>query len=88
MKIPMRECVACRGHFEKKQLIRVVRKPDGEVEVDTRGKVSGRGVYLCKNEKCLEKAIKSNALSRALEAPVGPEAVEKIKQIIGETANG
>lgn len=88
MKIPMRQCSACRGHFEKRQLLRVVRTPEGNVTVDTKGKVNGRGVYICKNEECLEKAIKSRALSRALEVPVTDEVIELIRQTIKEQTNG
>ena len=88
MKIPMRQCSACRGHFEKRQLLRVVRTPEGTVTVDTWGKVNGRGVYICKNEECLQKAIKSKALSRALEVPVTDEVIELIRQTIKEQTNG
>ena len=88
MKIPMRQCSACRGHFEKRQLLRVVRTPEGIVTVDTKGKVNGRGVYICKNEECLEKAIKSRALSRALEVPITDEVIELIRQTIKEQSNG
>ena len=88
MKIPMRQCSACRGHFEKRQLLRVVRTPEGNVTVDTRGKVNGRGVYICKNEECLEKAIKSRALSRALEVPISDEVIELIRQTIKEQIDG
>lgn len=88
MKIPMRQCSACRGHFEKRQLLRVVRTPEGTVTVDTVGKVNGRGVYICKNEACLEKAVKSKALSRALEVPVSDDVIELIRQTIKEQADG
>ena len=88
MKIPMRQCSACRGHFEKRQLLRVVRTPEGNVTVDTKGKVNGRGVYICKNEECLEKAIKSRALSRALEVPISDEVIELIRQTIREQTDG
>ena len=88
MKIPLRQCSACRGHFEKRQLLRVVRTPDGNVLVDTKGKVSGRGVYICRNEECLNKAIKTRALSRALEVPISDETVESIRQAIREADNG
>ena len=88
MKIPMRQCSACRGHFEKRQLLRVVRTPEGNVTVDTKGKVNGRGVYICKNEECLEKAIKSRALSRALEVPISDEVIELIRQTIKEQIDG
>jgi len=88
MKIPMRQCSACRGHFEKRQLLRIVRAPDGDVLLDQRGKVSGRGVYICRSEECLNKAVKTRALSRALEAPVSDETIESIRQAIRESANG
>jgi predicted RNA-binding protein YlxR (DUF448 family) len=84
----MRQCSACRGHFEKRQLLRVVRTPEGTVTVDTVGKVNGRGVYICKNEACLEKAVKSKALSRALEVPVSDDVIELIRQTIKEQADG
>jgi len=88
LKIPMRQCSACRGHFEKRQLLRVVRTPEGNVVVDTKGKANGRGVYICKKEECLEKAIKSRALSRALEVPVPDDVIESIRQTIKEQADG
>ncbi len=59
---------------EKRQLIRVVKAPDGEISLDFKGKKPGRGAYLCKNPECLAKARKSKALERALETPI-PEAV-------------
>ena len=88
MKIPMRECAACHGRFEKKQLIRIVRTPDGTVALDERGKVSGKGVYICKNEQCLNKAIKSKAFSRALEVPVPESVTEEIRALIEAQNNG
>jgi predicted RNA-binding protein YlxR (DUF448 family) len=66
----------------------VVRTPEGTVTVDTVGKVNGRGVYICKNEACLEKAVKSKALSRALEVPVSDDVIELIRQTIKEQADG
>lgn len=72
-KIPIRQCVACREHREKPQLARVVRTPDGQVVYDGRGKVPGRGAYLCRNAACLERAVRSKALSRALETEIPEE---------------
>ena len=72
-KIPMRQCAACREKKEKYALARVVRTPAGEVLYDAKGKVSGRGAYICKDLKCLEKAVKSRALSRALETEITQE---------------
>lgn len=64
----------------KLELMRVVRTPDGSIVLDKTGKVSGRGAYLCKNEECFKKSVKSKALSRALEVQVEDEillALEK-----------
>ena len=58
-KIPQRKCLGCMESFPKKELIRVVRTPEGEVCIDLKGKMSGRGAYICKKEACLKKAIKS-----------------------------
>ena len=60
-KIPMRQCVGCREMKPKKELIRVVRSPEGQVSLDFRGKLPGRGAYVCPNAACLTKARKSKA---------------------------
>ena len=73
-KIPMRQCLGCREMKPKRELIRVVRSPEGDVSLDFKGKKPGRGAYVCPNEECLKKAVKSKALSRALEVPV-PESI-------------
>ncbi len=69
-KIPMRMCSGCRESKPKNELIRVVRTPEGNIVIDKTGKVSGRGAYVCKNEECFKKSVKSKALSRALEIAV------------------
>ena len=63
-------CVACREMQAKKDLMRVVRTADGELRLDLTGKLNGRGAYLCRAKSCLERAIKTRALERALEAPM------------------
>jgi predicted RNA-binding protein YlxR (DUF448 family) len=73
-KIPMRQCVGCREMKEKRELIRVVRSPEGEISLDFRGKKPGRGAYVCHSQECLKKAIKTKALSRALDVAI-PEEV-------------
>ena len=73
-KIPQRQCMGCRERREKRQLIRVVRKTDGEVSLDFSGKMNGRGAYLCPDPECLKKAIRSKALDRSLEVTI-PEEV-------------
>ena len=70
-KIPMRMCVGCREMKPKKELIRVVRPPEGSVMLDRTGKAAGRGAYVCPSSACLEKARKAKTLERTLEA-IGP----------------
>ena len=73
-KIPMRQCLGCREMKPKRELIRAVRSPEGEVSLDFKGKKPGRGAYVCHNDECLKRAIKTKALSRALGTPI-PEAI-------------
>ena len=73
-KVPMRMCVACREMKPKKELIRVVRTPEGEIVADETGRKNGRGAYLCRAEACFNKAVKTRALERALEHPLSEEA--------------
>ena len=82
-KIPMRMCVACREMKPKKELIRIVRTPEGPVEADLTGKKNGRGAYLCRNAECLEKAVKIRALDRALDTKLDSAALDGIREIIG-----
>ena len=71
--IPLRQCVGCREHKPKAELIRVVRSPEGEVSLDFKGKKPGRGAYVCPDPNCLKKARKSRALERAFSAPLPDE---------------
>ncbi len=64
-KIPMRMCTGCREMKPKRELIRVVKTPDGEIKLDPVGKMSGRGAYVCRSAGCLAKAEKSGAFGRA-----------------------
>lgn len=72
-KVPLRKCVACQEMMPKKELIRVVRTPEGEVMIDLTGKKSGRGAYLCGKLECFKLAQKNKALDRALKCQVSPE---------------
>lgn len=78
-KIPMRSCCGCREKKPKKELVRIVRSPNGEVFVDATSKMAGRGVYICNNPECLKKAEKSKALSRALECEIPSEVIERLQ---------
>ena len=73
-KIPMRQCLGCRTMFPKRELIRVVRSPEGAVSLDFKGKLPGRGAYVCPDAECLKRAKRSKALERAFSAPL-PEDV-------------
>ncbi len=78
-KVPMRSCCGCKEKKPKRELIRVVRSPEGEVSFDITGRKSGRGVYLCQSKTCLLKAIKSKALARSLECEIPDEVYTKLE---------
>ena len=73
-KIPLRQCLGCREMKPKRELIRAVRSPEGEVSLDFRGRKPGRGAYVCPNPECLKKARKARALERAFSCQI-PEVV-------------
>ena len=81
-KIPLRMCTGCMEMKPKKELIRIVKTPEGEVCVDLTGKKSGRGAYICKCIECLEKSFKEKRLSRNLDTPISEEIYEKLKEEI------
>ncbi|MBO5727679.1 MAG: YlxR family protein [Oscillospiraceae bacterium] len=83
-KIPLRQCVGCREHKPKKELIRVVRSPEGAVSLDFKGKLPGRGAYVCPLEGCLAKARKSRALERAFDTALSPEVYDALEQQMKE----
>ena len=72
-KVPMRMCVGCREMKDKRELIRIVRSPEGEVSMDPTGKRSGRGAYICRNAECLKRAIRQKQLERQLEVSLTGE---------------
>ena len=79
-KVPLRQCVGCREHKEKRELIRVVRSPEGEISLDFRGKKPGRGAYVCPREECLRRAMKSRALERAFSARIPEEVYARLEE--------
>lgn len=79
-KVPQRMCVGCRVMKNKKELMRIVRTPEGSIEVDETGKKSGRGAYICRDANCLAIAIKGKRLQKALDHEIGLEVMEKIKE--------
>lgn len=79
-KIPLRQCLGCREMKPKKELIRIVRSPEGAISLDFRGKASGRGAYICPNAECLKKAIKAKALERAFSSQIPSEVYDKLHE--------
>lgn len=82
-KIPQRQCVGCREMKNKKDLIRVVKSPEGEISLDFGGKKPGRGAYVCRDVACLKRARKSRALERAFEVTIPPEVYDALEQELG-----
>ena len=76
---PERTCVACRTTRAKRELVRVVRSPAGELSVDARGKAPGRGAYLDPVEGCLERGLTEGALARALETPIDAITADRLR---------
>ena len=87
-KIPMRQCVGCREMKPKKELIRVVKSPEGVISLDFRGKAPGRGAYLCPDPACLKRAMKAKALSRAFETEIPQEIYEDLLAKMEEGGHG
>lgn len=81
-KIPMRTCVVTKEKCEKKDLLRIVRTPEGNIEIDLKGKANGRGAYLKKDANVVEKAKKSKALEHHLETTIPDSIYEEIISII------
>ena len=77
-KIPMRMCVGCREMKEKRELIRIVRTPEGIVVPDPTGKKSGRGAYVCRQAECLRRSIRQKQLERQLEITMTPEIIQAL----------
>lgn len=81
-KIPLRSCLVTHERLPKSELIRIVKNKDGDVFVDTTGKINGHGAYIKKDNDALDKAIKSKILDKYLEASIKDEIYNEIKNII------
>jgi predicted RNA-binding protein YlxR (DUF448 family) len=77
--VPQRTCVACRCTTVKRELIRIVRTPEGSVEVDPTGKRSGRGAYLCSRVECWQEALRKDRLSSALRTKLSEKDRERLR---------
>lgn len=78
-KIPQRMCIGCQNMKNKKELLRVVRTPEGQIVLDPSGKKSGRGAYLCNDEQCLAQAIKAKRLEKALQHAIDPQVYDQLR---------
>lgn len=81
-KIPMRMCVGCREMKPKRELLRVVRSPEGEISFDLTGRKPGRGAYVCRSEACFNRAVKQKQLERAFSAPIDEGVRESLEKQI------
>ena len=79
---PARTCLGCRITRNKKELIRIVRTPQGEIITDPLQKAEGRGAYLCRNEECLARVIRTGALQRALKHSIPEELWDRLRKEI------
>ena len=82
-RVPMRKCTGCNEMRPKKDLVRVVRSPEGEISLDLTGKKPGRGAYVCRDAACLAKARKAKRFERAFSCEIPDEVYERM----GETLN-
>ena len=83
-KIPTRQCLGCNEHKPKKELLRVVRSPEGEISLDFTGKKSGRGAYICHDVRCLKKARKSRRIERSLECQIPDEVYDLMESELSD----
>lgn len=79
-KIPSRQCVGCRESRTKRDLIRVIRTPEGHVALDETGRMNGRGAYLCRRVECLRKARRSKGLERSLKVTIPDEIYDRLEE--------
>ena len=83
-KIPTRKCVGCGEMKDKKELVRVIKTPEGDIVLDTTGRANGRGAYICKSADCLQKALKNKGLERSLKAQIPEDILERLSKELGE----
>lgn len=86
-KIPQRMCVGCREMKGKRELLRVVRTPEGQIDFDPTGKKAGRGAYMCPQVECLNSAIKGKRLQKALEHDIPAEVMDALRERLPDAAS-
>ncbi|MFZ5943662.1 MAG: RNase P modulator RnpM [Bacillota bacterium] len=83
-KIPQRMCIGCQNMFDKRDLLRIVRTPEGEILLDQTGKKSGRGAYICTKLECFAKTKKTKKLEKALKTAIPAEVYNKLQENFNE----
>ena len=79
-KLPVRKCTGCGERFLKNSLVRIVKTPSGDIVLDTTGKISGRGAYICRSAQCLRKAEKTMRAERSLSCKIPEEIYKKLEE--------
>lgn len=80
--VPQRTCMGCNEKKDKKELIRIVKNKENEINIDRTGKLEGRGAYLCDDVRCLEKLIKSKRLEKVFDSKISDEIYENLRGVI------
>ena len=83
-KLPLRQCIGCNEMKSKKEMIRIIRTPEGEIVLDATGRKNGRGAYICPTRECLKKAIKGKGLERSFKMPIPAEVYETLEKEMEE----
>lgn len=86
-KVPLRQCIACREQKPKRELLRIVRNQDGELLVDYKGKVPGRGAYICPGASCLARAQKEKLFMRHLGVTPSAALLAELEDLLGDHSN-
>ena len=79
-KIPTRLCIGCQEQHPKKELVRIVRSPEGDFSVDLTGKKTGRGAYICNNKECFDKAVKEHRFDRSFKCTVDKNIFDELSE--------
>ena len=79
-KIPTRLCIGCQEQHPKKELLRIVRSPEGDFSVDLTGKKAGRGAYICNNKECFDKAVKEHRFDRSFKCTVDKNIFDELSE--------
>ena len=79
-KIPTRLCIGCQEQHPKKELVRIVRSPEGDFSVDLTGKKAGRGAYICNNKECFDKAVKEHRFDRSFKWTVDKNIFDELSE--------